>query len=74
MNRDEDQVADELDFGSGRRKKSSRRRQKASKAPTRSRHVSEEINMKVGDATMAYTMGRSGHGTPFPCASVHVGD
>ena len=58
LNRDEDQVAEELGYGSGRKKRSSRRRQKASKAPSRSRHVPEEINMKVGDATMAYTMGR----------------
>lgn len=51
-------MAEELGFGSGRRKRSSRRRQKASKTPSRSRHIPEEINMKVGDATMAYTMGR----------------
>ena len=57
LHRDEDQVADELGYGNKRRK-SSRRRPKGSKKPTRSRHIPEEINRKVGEATMCYTLGR----------------
>ena len=63
--RDADQVADELGVGSGRRRRSSRRRQKASKKAARSRHIPEEVNMKVGDATMAYTMGRYEYSAPL---------
>jgi len=55
--RDEDQVADELGYGYKRRK-SSRRRQKGFKKPTRSRHIPEEVNRKVGEATMCYTLGK----------------
>ncbi len=55
--RDEDQVIEGLGYGSGRRRRASRRRP-SSKKPVRCRQVPEEINSKIGEATMCYTLGR----------------
>ena len=63
--RDEDQVANELGMGSTRKKQTRRalrRRQAAGKKPgSRSRTVPEEINRKIGDASMSYTLARCVH-------------
>lgn len=63
--RDEDQVVNELGMGSTRKKqtrRASRRRQAAGKKPgSRSRTVPEEINRKIGDASMSYTLARCVH-------------